>query len=146
VIEAAFLKSLHSATRISNSLRRGCKGTSFLNKKRSFGGGPRSFLVTFRFAQIMLCSAISDEFTVNLKGHLILFTATPDPGIFLYWNVEKNDLDFTHAPPNASLPNYISGVTNDSLASPPVAAGYLCTAVPLLLCGSVAVSFNDNSW
>ena len=103
MIEAAFLKSLHSATRISNSLRRGCKGTSFLNKKRSFGGGPRSFLVTFRFAQIMLCSAISDEFTVNLKGHLILFTATPDPGIFLYWNVEKNDLDFTHAPPNASL-------------------------------------------
>jgi len=94
----------------------------------------------------MLCSAISDEFTVNLTGHLVLFTATPDPGIFLYWNVEKNDLDFTHAPPNASLPNYISGVTNDSLASPPVAAGYLCTAVPLLLCGSVAVSFNDNSW
>ena len=106
MIEAAFLKSLHSATRISNSLRRGCKGTSFLNKKRSFGGGPRSFLVTFRFAQIMLCSAISDEFTVNLKGHLILFTATPDPGIFLYWNVEKNDLDFTHAPPNASLITY----------------------------------------
>jgi len=54
----------------------------------------------------MLCSAISDEFTVNLTGHLVLFTATPDPGIFLYWNVEKNDLDFTHAPPNASLITY----------------------------------------
>jgi len=52
----------------------------------------------------------------------------------------------SHMPLPASLLNCMSGVANDSLASPPAAAGYRpMYGSPALLCGSVAMSFNDNS-